>query len=88
MQVSCFRKRFTLGRIDSVEVEKPETVVKLDLSSGQVHCDYGSEAFFGGGTKLTVLGKRNVSFSGNVCQKSFFQGEFGISKYVMSFNVV
>ena len=29
------------------------------LSTDQVHCDNdGREAFFGGGTKLTVLGKK------------------------------
>lgn len=38
-----------------------------DLSSDCVHRDYGSEAYFGRGTKLTVLGKKNVLFSLSDC---------------------
>lgn len=36
---------------------------KLNFSTGRVHCDSGTDAaFFGGGTKLTVLGKKSKQF--------------------------
>lgn len=49
-----------------------------------MHCDSGTaEAFFGGGTKLTVLGKK--SFTVNII-KHFLNVCFGAVKILQMFN--
>ena len=56
------------------------------MSTGEVHCDSGSyEAYFGGGTKLTVLGKKSKQVFFKICSLSV-SVQFKFNSEVFCFN--